>query len=196
MPRYPTARSVKPGPGRVCREHDGGVSVRAWKQEIVEHGRALVALRERCDEALSTLAGEDDPRVPNLDAHSEAMSELIAELATLLPSGSAEESDDAGGVPIPPSPWPLRHELDWPLIVMDLIASYDVVIAGHRSAVVRSESWSGPTSERFARLLLRQVRRLESFRDYMEAAISDYEEATMTRHTGEIPTIASGTLAP
>ncbi len=164
--------------------------------EIVGRERALVALRERCDEALSTLAGEDDPRVPNLDAHSEAMSELIAELAALLPSGSAEESDDAGGVPIPPSPWPLRRELDWPLIVMDLIASYDVVIAGHRSAVVRSESSTGPTSERFARLLLRQVRRLESLRDYMEAAISDYEEATMTRHTGEIPTIASGTLAP
>ena len=70
------------------------------------------------------------------------------------------------------------------------------MIAGHRSAVVRSESWSGPTPERFARVLLRQVRRLEASRDYMEAAISDYEEATMTRHTGEIPTIASGTLAP
>jgi hypothetical protein len=79
---------------------------------------------------------------------------------------------------------------------MELIAGYDVAIAGHRSAVVRSESSADPASDKLARVLLRQIRQLETLRDYMEAAVGDYEEATMTRHTGEIPTIASGTLAP
>ncbi len=165
--------------------------------EIVGHERALVALRERCDEALSTLADEDDPRVPDLDRSLGSDQRAHRRAGGAPAVGPApRSSDDAGGVAIPPSPWPLRRDLDWPLIVMDLIASYDVVIAGHRAAVVRSESSSGTTIERFVRVLLRQVRRLESFRDYMEAAISDYEEATMTRHTGEIPTVASGTLAP
>jgi hypothetical protein len=166
------------------------------KAEIAGRERALLALRERCDEALGVLAGEEDPRVPDLGVHSEAINELIAELVSLAPSTDVRAVDDVSTVPLPPSPWPLRRGLEWPLVVMELIAGYDVAIAGHRSAVVRSESSADPASDKLARVLLRQIRQLETLRDYMEAAVGDYEEATMTRHTGEIPTIASGTLAP
>jgi hypothetical protein len=161
--------------------------------EIAARERALLALRARCDEALGVLADETDPRVPDLGAHSEAINELIAELAELAPpeTNAGAPSDQ----PIPPSPWPLRHGVEWPLVVMDLVAGYDVAIAGHRELVARSESLPHADADRAVRVLLRQVRRLETLREYMETAIGDYEEATMTRHTGEIPTIASGTLA-
>jgi hypothetical protein len=164
--------------------------------DIAARERALLALRERCDEALGVLAGESDPRVPDLGAHSEAINEMVAQLSALDPAAGLKPVGASNDPPIPPSPWPLRRDLEWPLVVMDLVAGYDVAIAGHREAVVRSESMSGLQAERLVRVLLRQIRRLETLRDYMEAAIGDYEEATMTRHTGEIPTIASGTLAP
>ena len=164
--------------------------------DIAGRERALLALRERCDEALGVLAGESDPRIPDLGAHSEAINEMLAELAALDRGAALKEVGASDDPPIPPSPWPLRRDLEWPLVVMDLVAGYDVAIAGHRATVIRSESASGLLAERLVRVLLRQIRRLESLRDYMESAIGDYEEATMTRHTGEIPTIASGTLAP
>jgi hypothetical protein len=162
--------------------------------DVAARERALLALRERCDEAAGALADEADPSAPDLGPHSKAISELIAELVELTPPSGAAEG---GGQPpmIPASPWPLRRDLGWPLVVMDLVAGYDVAIAGHR-AVVAADEAAGRDDDEATRVLLRQVRRLESLRDYLEAAIGDYEEATMTRHTGELPTTASGTLAP